>query len=747
MNEYYVLDIANSLNELEQDYNDWQSLQYDLRRKSDTFCIQKYGMTNTQFYNMQRGNFLYYSGYKLQHEIANIKALDDNGDPVQPSLKTLPAGCTSSGEINIRADKILASKRVEATEDDWIVISDWLNEETPDYTLDDLVAKYNKYLNVTQGHKDESNAYSFAIWGKSVPEMYLYMKGKLQKNNDINNDPVSVEESVSIPQFTPDINDQALLNFKNTIITESGDDLQLMVRKLDCLCPHKSSMYENYVLESYGDKIKIGNKSYRADIPGVVPFLQYDEYVNNAKGLDSRKIVGGMFPYVLSYDEKPRQRYHELEEAWKNKDTEKMLEMGWNPVVKPSIESMKEARERQIEYLDKMYPISIYDISKYNTNYSHDVLFEAEMDQEKNYPSSKQLKPVFLVLSCKKDETIFSKMSNKLFYDTEYNHVGISFDSSLANIYVYSSVSKTAINRLDVESIDSYKYNSGTIRIIAFFVRKEIYTKLKDSMKNYMTLQDNSPYTFDNVFSLVSDVPKLKGKSLSILCASYLDSMFKIANVHDKLAGAKNPNANIHFYILYTGNPKGYKYKEVDKRVKVLQKNLDFKKLSFFEPDLVLDQIQYKLLENFNMKTSNDKVNAVLKQIQEMLTPNDAYLEAATTDVETEIQKIIDSSNLLAIYGSTEVEAMKREVSNIYNAYNNIYYFIDKDHIAKEDPRMNKIEQVLTKAETDIDTYCKVIYQIDKDFDLQDYSLTVCNIPKKEINRSKFKYSTENFID
>ena len=100
---------------------------------------------------------------------------------------------------------------------------------------------------------------------------------------------------------------------------------------------------------------------------------------------------------------------------------------------------------------------------------------------------------IFFVLACRDDKNFFSKISNKLFYDKEYSHVGVSFDSSLGTIYTFDQVTKSGLNKLRVESIDDYKLYDGTIRIISFFVRKEIYTKLKDSMRIYLSQQDNSP--------------------------------------------------------------------------------------------------------------------------------------------------------------------------------------------------------------------------------------------------------------
>lgn len=743
MNDAFILDVADNLKDLEKDFRDWQSLQYDLRRKSDDACMQKYGLTNTQFYNMQRANFIYYSGWKLQHEIANIKLTDDDGNPVHTHKDNIPPGCTVSGEINVQADKILMSKRVEQMDDEYTVIPDWLDPEVPDYTLEELIAHYNRYLEVTQDHKDISNSYSLSIWGKSVPDMFIYMKSKLQKNHsDSMDDPISMEEA-AIPKFTPDLSDQALNNFRDTIAMESADDLQLLVRKLDCLCPHKSSLYESHVLESYGDKIKIGKKTYRADIPGVVPFLQYDEYVNNPNGIDTRKIVGGMFPYILSYDERPVERYHELEEAYRNNDINKMLEMGWNPVVKPTMKTLEEARERQIKYLDEHYPIRIYDISDYTTAITHEALFEAEMEKEKNGESSKSLKPIYIILSTKSSETVFSKVSNKLFYDKEYSHVGVSFESTMQNIYTFSSVGKANLNRMRVDSIDDYKYETGTVRVIGFFVRKEIYNKMKDAMRLYMSQQDNSPYSFDNAFALVADTPRLKGRSLSMICGSFLDSMFKIANVYDQLAGMKNPNAKIHFYILFTGNPKGYKSREIEKKVKVLQKNLDFNTLNFFEPDLVLGNIQYKLLENFNMKTSDSRINAVLEQIREILTPTDAYLEASTIDPEVEIQGIADSYKLLSTYGDTEIEGMKREVAHIIYSVTRLNDY--KSDMKSNDPKLSSINQAIDLGKRCFLNYIGVIKTMEPEFDIEEYIKgTPYADELKTVDRSLFKYDSLN---
>lgn len=738
MDKYNVLDIADSLESLENDFIRWQTMTYDMRKDSDTVCLQRFGLTNIQLYNAQRANFIYYQDNKpkLQQEIAKIKMSDSNEEVVQKNLNDLPAGCTSTGVVNIQADKILATKQVNAEDDDVVLIPDWLQNDIPDYSHDILIKLYNDYTMAAQDHKEIADSHSLRIWHKTVPQMYNYMKSKFHKyENDSSKDPIPVDEAF-IPEFIPDQSDQRINNFRDAIATESGDNLQLYIRKIDCYTKHESA-YESRVLESYGDKITIGNKSYRADIPGVVPFLQYDEYVNNPYSLDMKKIVGGMFPYILSYDEKPRQRYQELDDAWKNKDSKKLLEMGWNPKVKPTKESIDYAREKQIKYLDEAYPIEMIDISDYSTNLSSEVLSEA-VD---NLPSNKSLKPIYLIVSCNKKVDVFSKISKRLFSDTEYSHIGVSFNSIMNEIYTFDTISDDGINKIRVDSIEDYKYDTSKFRIIAFFVRPEIYDKIKNGMKTYLQNQDNSIYHFDNVFSLIADKPKLKNKSMAFVCASFLDSMFKMANVYDKFAGMKNKNANIHFYILYTGNANGFKRNDIDKKVKALQKNMDFNKLSFFEPDLVIGEIQYKFIENFNIKTSDERINTILENIRSLLTPNDAAGNISTKDMESISEDIISSIKLLSTYGDSDIEGIKREcVKLLYNSY------ILKSYKKKNStaPDIGLANQLLSSIDSNLDIYLKQIKILDPSWNLDKAICTSGFCDEVTIDRDLYRYDGSN---
>jgi hypothetical protein len=234
-------------------------------------------------------------------------------------------------------------------------------------------------------------------------------------------------------------------------------------------------------------------------------------------------------------------------------------------------------------------------------------------------------------------------------------------------------------------------------------------------MKTFIQGQDNSMYAFDNTMSLVADKPKLQNRSLAFVCANFMDSMFKIANVHDQFVGMKNKNASVHFYILYTGRAADYKSTKIDKKVKALQKNKDFNQLSFFEPDLVMGEIQYKLIENFNITTSDDRMNTILKEIREMLTPNDAADNYNLENIDMIKQVIKDSHYLLSTYGDTDIEGIKRE-------YLKLFYYRDiLDKYRKtivDTPEEAEINQLQNMIQVDLNLYGKTIKILEPDWDV-----------------------------
>ena len=51
-----------------------------------------------------------------------------------------------------------------------------------------------------------------------------------------------------------------------------------------------------------------------------------------------------------------------IEDAYNNHDNEAMLDMGWNPYIKPTAEAFQRAYERQIQFFEENYSYNIYDI-------------------------------------------------------------------------------------------------------------------------------------------------------------------------------------------------------------------------------------------------------------------------------------------------------------------------------------------------------------------------------------------------
>ena len=55
-----VIKIDGNLDDLEAEMNQWQQLPFNLRKISDSNCINKYGYTNIQLYNSIKSRLLSY---------------------------------------------------------------------------------------------------------------------------------------------------------------------------------------------------------------------------------------------------------------------------------------------------------------------------------------------------------------------------------------------------------------------------------------------------------------------------------------------------------------------------------------------------------------------------------------------------------------------------------------------------------------------------------------------------------------
>lgn len=748
MDQFNVLDIMHitTVDSLDQDYNQWELFPYDLRKKSDDVCIQKYGCNNTQLYNIMKAKLIQYEddGQDLVAESVDMKIMINkikfalNEGFTTDKNKDELLGYMKNGMINDRLNKIEQSKNLMKFDDDWVIICDFIDDDHPDYTINDLNNLFAKYNSSNTEHRTHSDEYSVQIWGRSVFGMYSYMKQKFEildtKDQDI--------------EFVPDKNDQDITNYTRTIETESGDDLQLMIRKMDCYNTSPiRSLYESKVLEQFGDKIKVGNKTYRQDLPGVVPFLTYTEYLHNRNGLDQKKI-NNVDPFTYVFNKK--HTAESLQELYRNGQKEELLEFGWNPEVEPTVEAILYAREKQIKWFDEHKLFKITDISNF------DLLSEASEE------STSKLTPVFLVVNANKFDKNDAKrkIMSKIGFNTlkDYNNVGLSLEPSLNTIYSIDYKSKgNDTKSFEVRSVRDYADDSNiydTLFVLAFFVKASVKKTIKTSMTTYVNFQDNSKYKFDNIDNIITNkVPKSNAWNPYVVIGQFMDTIFKISNLYDNMGkqeiGAGLDQSGGNFYVLYSGPAKDYKENKVKKKIDGLKKISTFSTLNFFgtntnETGPDPEDYGYYTFDAYLKKYTNEAVDAVVQIIrQDILNPDN-----------NEFKWVDDSEIITKDIIMDKMKNMEQCIEYISGAKDNeiIDYIqrikLDKmyllkairDGILQDNNDLMKVKYLIDKT----DQVIKYYTNYSKQFNYQPAVSKDNRIVIHDTN-DKFKYSSENF--
>lgn len=703
MDKYYVLDIPNDIDSLEKDYNDWCLLPYDLRKHSNDACTERYGCTNEQLYSIMKARLL---GYKaddnLISESANMEEYliqtshilkEGFRVPENSHIDTIP-GYSPNGSVADIMDKIKRSKDVHEMDDEWIVIYDFVNDKYPDYDLEELERMYNIYIMTNPDHKRISDNYSIEIWGNTVPNMYTYMKNKLETLD-------TIDKSEDLTHM--DKTETELNGYSQTIKSESANVLQSLVRKADCYSKSPNrTVHESEVLESYGDSIKVGKKTYRQDMPGVVPFLTYHEYLHNTKSLDQKKINNvDPFSYVFNYKETAET----LMDKFYKGDKQGLLEAGWNPEIKPTFEALKYAREKQIKWFDEYKNFETIDVSKF------EVLEESE-----DMAKTSKLTPVFLILASNDPvEEIKKKLKRNVLFRQlrDFSHIGVSFESSLKTIYTFESVSKDRANKMIVEKIDDYKTDQF-IHVLAFFVFNDVKKTMKTSINNYLTTQDNSIYSFDNVMSILTDKPKSSNVNPYVVIGSFIDSLFKISNLYDKVgkseigAGLIRESTGGKLFVMYTGQADKYKSKKVDKLVDFLKKNAEFEKMNFFGPVTTTSEYidpkdyGYYTFDSYLKKYDNQKLMEAVLEIRDLINPDTGVVDYLSEN--SMLTKDVFDTMIIAAHSQIKAINNTSEISIIENCLNSMNKYKEYFNYARqnltEDASIIKAEKMVQVLET-----------------------------------------------
>lgn len=680
MDRYNCISISNNIDELDLDMNNWMLLPFDMRKRSNEISLQKYGCTNEQLYNILKAKLLAYDNidkvelesmiYKsrsiLTEAMHNIKMASDK------EYSEYPDGYTVDGSINSKLNKIQMSRAIMNTDDDIVIIPDFIDDKNPDYTIDQLENMYRKYYQANTEHRHRSDHYSVMIWGYTVLDMYNYIKQKFESEEYHKEIPLSQDVTSS---------DKELENYKDTV-EQIDDNIELQLKQIDALAGSSNrTLSESVFLEGFSNKIKIKGKTYRQGMPEVTPFLTYDEYVNNPRCLDMKKICRvDPFTYVLNYMDSKNRPYEDIREAYSNHDEDKLLKLGWNPVVEPTSENFKFARERQIKWFDEFFHTEIYDLSKYKTRLNLDSLNESiSMIEE-----SKKLDPIYIIGV--KENYLEDEWLNK----HKYSKFGIAFDPSLLNIYHRNSV----FDRLDKEDLKNFS-GGKEITIFTVFSTPKNVLDLKNRINNKFNSNskinriefNNRPNNFGLEFQLNK-----------FICDTLDDCGYHYYNgIRDNIVRQQYSSQPKKIITLFDDKTDKFDTDELDLKTKALQRNNGFNKKYQIDDENISEFVHQRLIENFDIISENSSINEIIKNIRESVCPCDMFNSLPETKTfEDMVNQYNFDHKILSTFDQGNIDGIKKAVEDLYNIKDSLIFkkkFIDESEIQDYNNLIELIEQ------------------------------------------------------
>jgi hypothetical protein len=193
-------------------------------------------------------------------------------------------------------------------------------------------------------------------------------------------------------------------------------------------------------------------------------------------------------------------------------------------------------------------------------------------------------------------------------------------------------------------------------------------------------------------------------------------------------------NEKMKVFTVFKGNKKSYKRREVDKKIKTLEKINTIKQLNVMESADLLKHISSGLIENFfTCDTENIYIHESLKNIREMLTIEPVIvvrefkspvrftdLGELSIDLPKNLQNEYNEAHkLLSLYDVTNLNGIKHEVARLF--YLNGIIEKKLKRVKKTDKDFKTYMDLRARILNDYSTYFKIIKQAEPTFDFMDY--------------------------
>lgn len=559
---YIIIKDTDDLDELERQWELFQSsLTVRQQRLSDDRSLQIWNMTNQQHYEYQKAELM----QELQDRLGinGIPDEEDNSieyDPEQDGLNGLDDDNEIQNLINTPLDDfeipdddneinepikedyiipisnekpitnhtdIIHDREKDAQADQYEIDSNIniigsIAGHTPKEKLANLEKEYRAWNSQNQDHRKKSDDKCREIYGMSNIDRYNKLKGiytsRLAPENPENAKP-------NISNNTND-SEEALGEFVSEVyknmqaINEAESEANKQHRRFnDTPYFTPSEMIDMGVSDNGNWYCPV------ADNDGLINGIRTPQWFDNYKNMCMDHIFED---YTKEWIATLEMLYSDFDQIKESGDTQKILarkqsilDLGWNPNIPFTRKNRQLAAKRVNKLLDKSSPLNIF--IKLDKEVSDQEIVDTPVTEN---AAKDTHQPVYIVfIQGGKGKLVPRTIS--AFTNSEYTHVGISFDSSLKDVHTYNMVPKPGVVR---ETLS--RYGDNIITVMTFFAPTAIYNAMKDNVMDY----------YVNTRSTVYDLTAIMGKAFKKntrliddkyhqICSTFVDNILKSGQI------------------------------------------------------------------------------------------------------------------------------------------------------------------------------------------------------------------------
>lgn len=695
MDQYNVITPSSDLDELNKDMTNWTMLPYNMRLRSDEECIRRYNMTNIDLYNKIKAAIINNTPLPEEHDMIGSTISEGTfvEDPMFSDQQQLVWKYQMCEQLEQSPNIVIISPR-------------------DDYSLEELEAKFLKYSMLTEKNRRFSNQYSINIWGYDVPNMRDIVKKQIIEHEDHFSDiNITVEESAQEKFLKP-------LDERLSRCIVEGDILGLYNLKLDSF--EEMDSYSKAIYNDIVNKVDkaIYEKVSLDSIAKPVPFFTLSEM----KEMD----IEDKFNELVK-----EANYSNILRGIKEYNEEQIKNIGWNPSVELNEANMDFARYRQYRYVNEFAP-GIVDITGLKSK--NNITLESTSMMKDMYKKN-DLYPIYITLTYKTNG-LFSR-AIRFIKHSEYTHAGLSLDSDLRHVstFQYGKEWKGFAN----DSIQKYVEGDKKclLMVLALFVDKETKNKIDIVLRDFINKQEKSVYGFGNLFKiLINKANDNDPENLYLVCSQFVDTVLKLANIN-----LTNKSSNLvipedfkelqkhpKVFKVYEGLAKDYNEKKVEDLIYMLFQTTGVSEMKYSE---VMKEISNNFIEGYFHTTENEDVNNILKEVQDLLTPENILVEKKVPisinkkgDLVIQLYKSLEDEyqeahRLLKSYGDNNLEGIKHELARLYYVNCAIEKKIKK--MDKDDENYKKFIDLRARVLNDFKKYFNIVLEKEPEFNFSEY--------------------------